>query len=342
MPASRLSFEEVNELARLLTPSNVLEVLALSGGANNSIFRVEAENGRYALKLYLDTPEDDRNRFFNEVSALRFFADSGIGNVPRLAAADEDAKAALLEWIDGDTPADATEETVRAMAGFVETLKTLSARPESGSIGNAVEACLSGAEIDRQLNFRKSALMDREVPDAPADFIESQLAPVMDRRLADAKAAMGAGWDTGLRREHQVLSPSDFGLHNAIRKPTGGIVFVDFEYFGWDDPVKLLADTWWHPGMNLPETLSNDFLAAGMPLFDSDPHFNTRLRVFLPLYGLRWIFIVLADFLPGRWRRRQAAGETNSWEAVKKRQLDKAKILLHRIEHHDFSWAPTA
>ena len=49
----------------------------------------------------------------------------------------------------------------------------------------------------------------------------------------------------------QVLSPSDFGFHNAILKESGDLVFLDFEYFGRDDPVKLMADFIWHPGMKL-------------------------------------------------------------------------------------------
>ena len=46
----------------------------------------------------------------------------------------------------------------------------------------------------------------------------------------------------------RVLSPSDFGFHNALRRPDGTIVFVDFEYFGWDDPAKMMADAMLHPG----------------------------------------------------------------------------------------------
>ena len=44
----------------------------------------------------------------------------------------------------------------------------------------------------------------------------------------------------------QVFSPSDFGFHNALLKDNGKLCFLDFEYFGRDDPVKLMADFIWH------------------------------------------------------------------------------------------------
>ena len=40
----------------------------------------------------------------------------------------------------------------------------------------------------------------------------------------------------------RTLSPSDFGFHNALKRSDGRIVFLDFEYFGWDDPAKMTAE----------------------------------------------------------------------------------------------------
>ena len=50
----------------------------------------------------------------------------------------------------------------------------------------------------------------------------------------------------------RTLSPSDFGFHNTLRRPDGELAFLDFEYFGWDDPAKTITDFLLHPGMQLP------------------------------------------------------------------------------------------
>ena len=38
-----------------------------------------------------------------------------------------------------------------------------------------------------------------------------------------------------------------------------GLTFVDFEYFGWDDPVKLTADMLLHPGTPVAAELRSRF-----------------------------------------------------------------------------------
>ena len=49
--------------------------------------------------------------------------------------------------------------------------------------------------------------------------------------------------------EQRTLSPSDFGFHNALRRPDGRVVFLDLEYFGWDDPAKMISDFLLHPAL---------------------------------------------------------------------------------------------
>ena len=47
-----------------------------------------------------------------------------------------------------------------------------------------------------------------------------------------------------------ILSPSDLSLKNFI-KAKNEIYFIDYEYFGIDNAVKLLSDTILHPNNNL-------------------------------------------------------------------------------------------
>ena len=105
--------------------------------------------------------------------------------------------------------------------------------------------------------------------------------------------ANGLDFDTVLPQEQRSLVPSDFGFHNALRRPDGTLAFFDFEYFGWDDPVKLTAD--------------------------------------VLLHGLRWALIVLNEFLPDCWRRRVMAGARESWAVAKQKQLARAHEYLSHL-----------
>ncbi|MFP6749711.1 MAG: hypothetical protein VCD66_19215 [Alphaproteobacteria bacterium] len=129
-----------------------------------------------------------------------------------------------------------------------------------------------------------------------------------------------------------TLSPSDFGFHNAIRRSDGRLEFIEFEYFGWDDPVKLVADFLLHPGMGLDGELRRRFRCGAAAVFGGDHGFDARLRALFPLYALRWCLIVLNEFLPERWLRRDYAGAHRDREFALTTQLAKARAMLARLE----------
>ena len=94
-----------------------------------------------------------------------------------------------------------------------------------------------------------------------------------------------------------TFSPSDFGFHNSILNKSKELKFIDFEYFGLDDPVKLIADFLWHPGMTLGETQKKIFTENVLKIFNKDEYLRERLNASFSLYGIRWALIILNDFL---------------------------------------------
>jgi hypothetical protein len=141
----------------------------------------------------------------------------------------------------------------------------------------------------------------------------------------------GIDWDMPLSADRRILSPSDFGFHNALRRADGTIVFVDFEYFGWDDPAKLCCDFCMHPGSNLSEGLAARFEAGVQSVYgEDDPLFPARGRIMRLLCGLCWCLIILNEFLPTPRRRRVLAGADDAATASRT-QLEKARALLVKI-----------
>src|SRR5262249_17269562 len=152
---------------------------------------------------------------------------------------------------------------------------------------------------------------------------------ILPRTLAGYDA-LGLSFAAPLPTESQSLCPSDFGFHNALRGPRG-LVFIDFEYFGWDDPVKLCCDFLLHPGMNLAGPLKEQFVAAILPIYGGDRSFARRLGLLYPLFAMRWCLILLNEFLPERWANRVHAGVALDWAAAKRRQLARATEMLSAV-----------
>jgi hypothetical protein len=286
-----------------------------TGGRNSRIWRVDSGGQAFALKQYPSRRDDPRDRLATEVGALRLMERYRIDTVPVVAGVDGERGYALLSWIDGR-----------------DAIHGLRAAPWAAEQPPAAEACLCGWEIERQIQGRLSRL--REVArneNELFDFLDNFFADRLAFESAKAQRRVtraGLAFDVELPQEWRSLVPSDFGFHNSLRKQDGTLAFVDFEYFGWDDPVKLTADILLHPGRPLAAQQRGRFRQAATRLYGGDPAFATRLSAYLPLFGLRWVLILLNEFIPERWQRRVLAGETGSWSEVKARQLAHARAFL--------------
>jgi hypothetical protein len=306
-----------------------------SGGRNSRIYRVESDGVTYALKQYPSKEFDPRDRLATEVGALRLMEQAQLSTVPRVVAVDSEQGYALLSWLEGAVPDRLADHDIDAAVDFLGAVHGLRATPWAAQQPLAAEACLSGQEIERQLMARRARLQsvtaeNREL----SDFLDETYDPLCRQSLAEARARLAArrlDFAAELPQERRSLVPSDFGFHNSLRHPDGSLAFVDFEYFGWDDPVKMTADIVLHPGFQLSAAQRRRFRHSAVALYGADTDFAERLDALLPLFGLRWTLILLNEFIPERWQNRLLAGTVDSWDAAKTRQLGRAKEFLSAL-----------
>ena len=330
----------IRDIARQLAGAEVTDLEAVYGGRNNSIFRIRRRDGAdFALKRYVTPQGEGFDRLDAEYEGLTFLTAQRRLPVPMPIAVERVVGCALFEWIDGESVGLPTDDDIEAAANFVLQLKELSSSTGADAVPPAREACLSGAEIVGQVQRRVGHLLHAaDGHDALRYFIEREFLPLFARATLRARwgyQEQGLDFRLELQRDLQVLSPSDFGFHNSVRRHDGSLVFVDFEYFGCDDPVKLVVDFLLHPGMTLNESQKRRFLSRVLPTFVAgDAEFLIRMRLLYTLYGLRWCMILLNEFLPERWARRELAGPFDH-AAEQSRQLAKAQRLLNELDVQD-------
>ncbi len=324
------------EVARALVGGPVVALDQVGGGRNSRVYRVRTAGGQYALKQYPAREDDPRDRLGNEVAALRLMEEFQLKSVPRVAAVDQERNFVLLSWIEGKPVSAVGADDIDQACAFLSAVHALRRTSVIAPERLAAEACLSGAEIDRQLEGRLAHLHGLPAGEAELiGFLRDQFAPSRRRLMAQARAGMtavGLDFDRTLSQDRRTLVPADFGFHNSLRQPDGSLAFLDFEYFGWDDPVKLTADVLLHPGTTLNPELRSRFRTAAEAIYGNDSAFHHRLAVLFPLIGLRWVLILLNEFRPEYWRRRQLAGFSGDRRDVSARQLDRARALLARLD----------
>ncbi|MCK1550907.1 aminoglycoside phosphotransferase family protein [Bradyrhizobium sp. 177] len=322
-----------------LAGARVASAQPARSGGNNRVFRLEMANGPpLALKHY---PSDGRDRLGQEYDALSFLARHGITSTPQPVAKDAHAFCALYQWFDGEAAVlRPQDDDADQLADFLIELQKLRDAEGAQNLRNASASIFSPEAAITQYEQRLDALRraSDDHPDLRA-FIEGSLVPstaVAIRQLRRRYAELGRDPTADLAPTHRALSPSDFGLHNALRAEDGRLRFIDFEYFGWDDPVKLVSDTAIHPGSDLPEASANRLIERLSRAFEaSDDAFAIRRDVLYPVFKGIWCLIVLNAYLPDNRSRRAMAAQGGDVTIRLAGQLDKARRLHQTIRLTD-------
>lgn len=326
---------ELAERIGALAGQAPISLVRLGGGRNSRAWRVELRDGRrLAAKQYTPPAEGGRDRLENEWGALSFLSANGISQVPRPLFLDRPNRLALYSFIEGEAPArhQGRQEDLEPLLDFLAALRRLHSAPGADLLLPAAEACLQPGDLPGQLARRLAAL--KEVP----AVMESgrDLRRFLENRFEPAWAAVRLSAAAGeppkpLARELAVLSPSDFGFHNAVRAPGGELHLLDFEHFGWDDPVKLALDTALHPheAMGLSREQRSFFGARMAEIHRDDVDFKKRLTYYRPLIVLKWALILLNEFRTSDLERRAFAGWASSEDIVKGQLLKADKMLMN-------------
>jgi len=285
------------------------QVNRLKHGRNNQVIcLIDADGKRAVLKRYFHHPGDQRDRLEHETRFLEYAAEVAPELVPKLIGKSYEKRFALMEWVEGapfDGPPD--KKAVEWAGHFVRILNASKNRKTAIALPIAADACLKKDHHIALLQSRLNRLRSVDDPDV-LRFIEKRLTPAGQRLIAKFETMLQSEGNIG---EPRVISPSDFGFHNALKRSERPPLFLDFEYAGWDGAGKMLADFLSQPRLRVSPDLRDSFEEQWIN--DLDQQGKELLCKWIPwwlaLHGLKWCCIQLNDFLPVGRQRRQFAGD---------------------------------
>jgi hypothetical protein len=316
-------------------------ISGLAGGANNRVFRIDGDFGPLLVKVYFRHPEDRRDRAASEFAFAQFAWHCGLRCVPEPLACNPDDQVALYRFVTGRrVMADEINDSLLGQAlTFYRTLNLHKDDNQARCLPLAAEACFDLSShmkcverrIERLRQDRAATSIDRDAH----RFVEASLVPMWNavaERLCKRADASGIAMHDKIASEDRRISPSDFGFHNALLDGSGNLFFLDFEYSGWDDAAKLVCDFFCQPAVPVRIEYFQLFSQAVVSDFTNPGHHLRRISLLLPVYQVKWICIMLNDFLPeANERRRFAEGPDNDAHR-KATQLQQARHYLKKIE----------
>ena len=324
---------EVSSLASEIDSTSFQEIKWIGGRGNSGIYKVKTNCNRVAaLKIYVQ--ESKHNRLRSEYEGLRLLNDFGLTNIPRPIGSDRSLGVGLYDWIEGELVDSPTSGDIDQALFLVEQLYDVRLSNTWNLFQKASAATLSGQALEEQIGYRfKSLVTYGSGSSELLDYLHNELKPIIDEIVEWGRVSwpLKQQYREELPLKSRTLSPSDFGFHNALRNETGKVIFIDWEYFGWDDPAKMTADFLLHPGMNLSDKMKSKWLLGAVRIFGYE--IMPRLRVMWPYLTLCWCLILLNEYRSDIWARRAAAAEITvspSSERLAK-QLFRSKNLVAKI-----------
>ena len=285
---------------------------------------------RYFAKVFRSNDDRWRQRFHAELNAESILKKSEYLNVPKILFWEENLRVIIFEWIDGArftetnlTLKDFFDEALH----FIAELKFISRTTQNNQSIPASDSLLDVNGFMVRLVARMEALSRLEGANPllgeMKSFLRDDVAPLCKRQMKFLTQHLQASNSIlYLDQSDRILSPSDCGTHNVLVGDK--LWWVDFEFFGWDDPVKLILDIMLHPAMKKDEESRSDFLTAARSLFREDIYFDERFKCFYPIVALNWVLIVLNDFLDVKEKVSTVFKCDDNDEAIS-RQLSKAR-----------------
>ena len=321
-----------------LFSDKVVSLSRIPKSGNNRINFVKLNNGMSCVvKEYLSIEGQALSRQEIEFNNLKFLWDLGIKNIPEPLAQHPDF--AVYSFVEGSPIKSVGKSEMRPLMDLIMQFARIS--PDDYNISGASDCrfCLRDyvdvikSRWDRILKGIQGLPWEKEV----SYFLNQDVFPLrldIEKRFWDYVDLHCLDLDETRSSKELIFSPSDFGFHNILKKSNGDLVFLDFEYSGWDDPAKLIADFFHHVAQEVPWDLKWNLLDWVACQQNQDPKFLVRWEGIIDLIGLEWVLIVLNVASKDEMERKQFSNPQLIPAELMSHRLNKAKNMIRKMHQN--------
>ena len=308
----------------------IIEITLVKHPGNNRNFKVKTPLGSFIIKEYTTFQKDNWNRGLREFETLTYLKKIGLNNLPSPIKFIKENNLGIYSFLPGvlRRPSEVNEQDILIASDFLANLHNLN--PENKeSIPEERTACFSIQDyfkliedrIEKLSNYQDHQPLSKDL----REFLNNNVIPLIE----NLKQKITSNIYLDLPLNEQVLTPGDYGFHNILIDNLNFMEtysFLDFEYFGRDDPVKQILDFLHHDRHKaIPKYLRNIFLNNYLKKTNRNEEFTKRLALIDPLIGLNWTLIYLTPFTK----------DTNNQEELLRTRLYKAKTKIENLRYLD-------
>ena len=328
---------ELKEIIQIKNNVKINSFRKHHGRANSQIYKIcTKEQINFSLKIYPKIINETFNRIDAEFSAYKFLYKNKFYKIPKPILKLDYANAALFGWIEGKNKVKKNQENINRIINFVTILKKISNKVNLSQFNFAKEAIYKKENLTNDIDYRYKRLLKlnpkNKIEYELNKFLKNKFIKIYKKLKFDLKKINRNFLK--IKFENLILSPSDLGFNNIISN-NNDLYFFDFEYFGFDDPVKLTSDFIWHPSNSMSKQLQENWIISMNSIFSGDKYFSKRLKAYHYLLGIKWILIILNIFDPIKKIKiiNAKSMNENQYIAFQKKQLELAINYFNKINY---------
>ncbi len=310
----------------LLLDEKIIIAKRFAGGINSHVYQVTTVHNHFLLKKYFPQFDDTKSRLEIEYYGLQFLWNNMLRMIPQPILIDKKNQIGVYRLIDGRKlkSQEISINDIDQSVQFIRKLFLLSRMAKASLQPTAKDACFSLnayiINIDQRLG--KLSLIQTKSGELEK-FLNCEFKPFyykIKQTVIAKTRQIKYDPDQKLTAHEKILSPSDVGFHNILKTKGGKLYFIDFEYYGWDDPAKIICDFYLQPDVPLPVEFRRIFFEKVCRYLGKNLSLTKRLLLIYPLLSLKWCLIMLNIFMT-----KKTSFQKNQQLAKAVNQLRKAK-----------------
>jgi thiamine kinase-like enzyme len=329
----KINFKNIeNELYNIFQSKTPYTISPLKGGGNNQVFLIKTIEYKFLLKHYYQDQNKHHSRIDSEYDFIEYAYGIGLNNIPKPIKKIKKANIAIFSFLEGKKPTQDNINVEHALDFLIE----LNFRHEkTKTLVNAKECCFCFQDYLDTVENKFSKLISvtkNEQKIQLLDFLKNSFQPKWERVKQNFILKRSNELQKTFPTDELLISPSDFGFHNAIID-NHKTYFIDFEYAGIDDIAKIICDFFCQPKYPIPLRYMTNFVASLLQFIKNPINCVRRIRDLMPICQMKWCCIILNVFLKDGIKRRKFSNSNET----EKNQLEKAKNLLKTV-NEEFLW----
>ena len=273
---------KVSQNLQIRNDINNYEISKLSSGRNAGAYLIKSSGRNMVVKSYKQTSES-YERFAREKLFLEHCLEKEIFCVPKINDYDYRAKQILMEHLGNSSEIKMSMNTCLALFEFVKCLNKNSSKKFSNAKDAYLDEMNVSLDIERRIqqvsNLKLTGPLKSYFEEVSHIFLSGSFSNLVNLPFQSDTVSKFVGF----------ISPSDVGLHNMLLIEQK-YYFIDFEYSGYDNPLKFLCDFITNPDNDIDDIL----LPKVIDLFQAFFAIPVNEWIFdtLKFFSIKWCLIL--------------------------------------------------